>query len=182
MNQSTQLFNKAPWLHMARSTKQLNPIYLEYKDMLHLPRWEWKPFKYRDYVLTNLWVQIGWSQWNHGRLEQYKWNLCGQGSCSLPSSPSSPTKDQGCPSSESVALEEMNRCPRAVITYNPEGTSRNVAWWGWLTLLINFALGSYAFNDFLFYVITISLLNTITCSSMSTLQFSSCFVSFLWPS
>lgn len=168
---------------MARSTKQLNPIYLEYKDMLHLPRWEWKPFKYRDYVLINLWVQIGWSQWNHGCLEQHKWNLCGQGSCSLPSSPSAPTKDQGC-SQLWICCPWRNEQPVSKSSDNlhPEGTSRNVTWWGWLTLLINFALGSYAFNDFLFYLIMISLLNTITCSSMSALQFSSCFVSFLWPS
>lgn len=46
-NQSTWLFNKAPDMRMTQSIKHLNPIYLEYKDMLHHPGWE-QLFKYKE--------------------------------------------------------------------------------------------------------------------------------------
>lgn len=106
-------------------------------------------------------MQTGWSQWNHGHLEQHKWNPSGQWSSSLSSS-WAPTEDQGgsglwvfCPWREAQLVSNSSDNLR------PEGTSRNVTWWGWLTLLINLALGFYAFNDFLFLLIMIRLLHIV---------------------
>lgn len=111
----------------------------------------WKPFKYRDYFLIYLWV-VGVSGTTDVLSNINGIHVVKDSPLSQPQ-----PKTRAASSSESVALEGMNSlCPRAVITCTQ--MYRNVTWWGWLILVINFVLSSYAFNDFLFHLIIIRLL------------------------